>query len=82
MLKPALDLNQAEGLLKFEPELKYVDHEFSAKLVTESVHFKNELLTVEGTFIIFYCEGRRLIVLLFLCLYKDFGSSFGMLDFS
>jgi len=79
-LLKGLALNLDVGL--FSCVLQYVDHFALSSWVTESARFKNEVLTVDGTQIIFDWDGSKLIVLLFLCLKRDFGSSSGMFDFS
>lgn len=66
----------------FNCVLQYVDHLTLSSWVTESARFINEVLTVEGTQIIFCYVGSKFIVLLFLCLKRDLGSSSGMFDFS
>lgn len=79
-LLKGLALNLEVGLFNYV--LQYVVHLALSSWVTESALFKNEVLTVDGTQIIFCCVGSKLIVLLFLYLKSDFGSSSGMFDFS
>ena len=79
-----LALNLELGRWSWELVWTNVCHfRLSPRFETESALRKNEVFTVDGTLIIlFYYEGSKLRVLLFLCLKRDFGSSSGIFDFS